>query len=236
MMFLTGGAVVAAVLVAVAPWRVAARPLSAAPSPLRISRRPVLGGPVWGAGLALTALVTHPLVAVVVLVWPSGRAWRRQRVQSGDTHRAVLRSLPETADLVALGIGAGAPVRAAVRHAAHWADDPFREVFVEALRRAEAGETFAAALETAAADIDAVARPLIGLLAAAESDGGALLAGLVRVSDDGRRRRRQAAAVRARRLPVAMLLPLVLCVLPAFVLLAVAPLVLTSLTDLNLGI
>lgn len=147
----------------------------------------------------------------------------------------MLRSLPETADLIVLGVGAGMPLRVAVRHAAEWADPPFQGVFVEALRRAEAGETFAIALETAAATLDDVARPLVGLLATAESDGGALLSGLVRVSDDARRRRRQAAAIRARRLPVTMLLPLVFCVLPAFVLLAVAPLILTSLGEFDFG-
>jgi tight adherence protein C len=194
------------------------------------------GGPAWGAALASVGLLVHPVAAVFVLGWPSWRRWSAARRDRVDQRQAALRSLPETADLVGLGVGAGLSVRAAVRHAATWVDDPYRSIFVESLRRAEAGETFAGALDAAAQELDPVAHPLIGLFVAAEADGGAVLAGLGRVSDEARHRRRTAAEARARRLPVTMLLPLVLCVLPAFGLLAVAPLVITALGDVDLGI
>jgi tight adherence protein C len=51
--------------------------------------------------------------------------------------------------------------------------------------------------------------------------------------DEARRERRQRAAERIRQLPVRMLFPLVLCVLPAFGLLTVAPVVLDALRSVR---
>ncbi|MEZ5168111.1 MAG: type II secretion system F family protein [Acidimicrobiales bacterium] len=80
-----------------------------------------------------------------------------------------------------------------------------------------------------------VTRGLLNALAVAEHDGGAVLPTLLRVGDEARRRRRVEAQERARRLPVTMLLPLVVCVLPAFGLLAVAPLLLAPLRGVMVG-
>ncbi len=225
----------AACLVILVPWRARPRPL--APSPVPRSRPDWLtaGGPAWGAAVAASALLLHPVVALAVSVWPSWRRWQGARRRRDEHRRATLRTLPESADLIGLGLGAGLSVPAAVRLVAPWTGAPYRDVFVEALRRADAGTSFARALEHAAAGLDPVSRPLISLLAAADVDGGAVVTGLLRVSDEARRRRRAAAETRARRLPVTMLLPLVLCVLPAFGLLAVAPLVFTALGDLQFG-
>jgi tight adherence protein C len=228
-------AVAAAILVAIAPWRVPSRRVAVSVLPLS-PQVAAVGGPAWGALVALTALLVHPMLSLALLLWPTCQRWRATAARRRAQHQTALNALPETADLIALGISAGVSVRVAVEQVVQWSDEPFRSVFAGALRRSASGEAFSVALETAATDLDPVARPLVGLLAAAESDGGTLQAGLMRVSDEGRRRRRSAAAVRARRLPVMMLLPLVLCVLPAFVLLAVAPLVLSSLGELNLGL
>ena len=234
-MVLVGAAISAAWLVVLVPWRVPSRPLADVAPPRSATVRVAAGGPLWGATAALAATFVHPVVAVPVLAWPTWRRWTSTRRDRADHRHQALRSLPEAADLIGLGVGAGLPVRDAVRHAAAWVGEPYRAVFVEALRRADAGEAFARALDAASATLDPVARPLLGLLVAADADGRALLNGLVRVGDEARHRRRAAAEARARRLPVTMLLPLVLCVLPAFGLLAVAPLVLGALGDLDLG-
>lgn len=236
MIIFVGMTLSAAWLMLLVPWRSPSRPLGAASDNGRSTAWLHGGGPLWGATAALAAVLVHPVASVVVLVWPSWHEWSTRRSERFTHRHDAVRGLPETADLIGLGVGAGMSVRGAVGQAAAWIDDPYRSVFAESLRRAEAGEAFAGALDAASIDLDPAGRPLISLLVAAESDGGALAAGLVRVSDEARQRRRSAAEVRARRLPVTMLLPLVLCVLPAFGLLAVAPLVLTALGDLDLGI
>lgn len=224
-------------LVVLAPWRVPARPLR--PGTVAASSGPrcfVAGGPWWGAAVATVAVALDPILALPLLGWPTARRWWRRRRAVDDHSRRTLRAVPEVADLLALGLGAGLSVRGSVREAARWAGEPFRSVFAEALRRADAGEPFALAIDTAAADLDPAGRPLVALLATAERDGVALAHGLERVGGDARHRRRTAAEARARRLPVTMLLPLVLCVLPAFALLALVPLVSGALGSLDLGL
>ena len=71
-------------------------------------------------------------------------------------------------------------------------------------------------------------------LTAAEIDGVPLQPALQRASDEAHRRRRVRAEEAARRMPVLMLFPLVFCILPAFCLLTVVPLLAGSVADLGL--
>ena len=73
------------------------------------------------------------------------------------------------------------------------------------------------------------ARPLVDVLLASERYGVPLGDGLDRVAREARLERRRRAEERARRVPVLLLFPLVLCVLPAFGLLTVVPLLVGSL-------
>ena len=77
-------------------------------------------------------------------------------------------------------------------------------------------------------------RPLVSVLLASERYGTPLLPALDRVAVDARARRRVAADEAARRVPVKLLFPLVLCILPAFALLTVVPLLAGALRSLRL--
>jgi hypothetical protein len=74
---------------------------------------------------------------------------------------------------------------------------------------------------------------LVAILIASERDGAPLARGLERAADAVRRAQRRDLERRARRLPVTLLVPLVCCVLPAFVVLTVVPLLAGSLGDLR---
>jgi hypothetical protein len=76
-------------------------------------------------------------------------------------------------------------------------------------------------------------RPLVALLVAAHRDGAPVVEPLTRLAGDLRADRRRAVEARARQVPVRLLFPLVLCSLPAFVLLAIVPPVVAALTDLR---
>jgi tight adherence protein C len=220
------------------PWRVRPRSLEPRPTPSRRSTTigPVVpAGALWG-GTVVAAVVVHPFLAIPVLLWPRLRRRRRDRSARIAGDRALVRVLPEVVDLVVLGVGAGLTPRAALAGCESWLPPPFHKVFREARRRADAGESFATALEATADALGDRARPLVSAIVAAEHTPGSVLPTLVRVGDEARRRRRVEAQERARRLPVTMLLPLVLCVLPAFALLAVAPLMISSLRGLGLGL
>lgn len=158
---------------------------------------------------------------------------RRDRRRRRRVEAEVVRRLPETVDLLVLGVGAGLTPRIALARASPFVPEPFGSVIESALARAGAGAPFAEALERGTAALGPFVRPLVTALVAGEHDGVALVPALLRVGDEARRRRRTMAEERARRLPVTMLAPLVVCVLPAFVLLTIAPLVLTALADLE---
>lgn len=240
-MIVAGGLVAAAVLVLVRPWWSPARPVGpegagdrlepwSAPRPFRA------GGPLWGALLGISALAAPP-AAVLVLAWPTVRAWRRARVAAVSREHDVIRALPESVDLLIIGVGAGLSPRAAIEAALPWMPDPIGPALRVALARGDRGEPLADALAAACRSLGESVLPVVNLLGggAGELGVGARLPALIRLGDDARRRRRADAQERARRLPVTMLLPLVCCVLPAFVLIGLVPLVVASLGDLGIG-
>jgi tight adherence protein C len=98
-----------------------------------------------------------------------------------------------------------------------------------ALGAAESGLCLAEALEAEADGAPGLA-PLLALLAASERSGAPVGAALVRLAAATRAQARRRAMARARTVPVRLLFPLVFLVLPAFLLLTVAPVVLASLT------
>ena len=74
---------------------------------------------------------------------------------------------------------------------------------------------------------------LFGALSSSARLGTEVLPSLQIGAAEMRLARRRRAEVRARRIPVRLLLPLVVCILPAFALLTVVPLLLSSIADLS---
>ena len=177
--------------------------------------------------------MVSPVVAVpaAALTWavPATRARARRLARD----REVRTALPDTVDLFRLAVGAGLSVHQAVDAVAHHAPAPVAATLAEARRRVDLGERLGDALEV----LDDLGDPALALTAAlrgAARYGSPLGAALERVAADARVLRRRRAEEDARRLPVQLLFPLVLCVLPAFGLLAVVPLLLASLQSLQL--
>jgi hypothetical protein len=70
----------------------------------------------------------------------------------------------------------------------------------------------------------------------AERDGLPVLDTVMRLATDNRIERRRQIDTRIRQLPTRLSIHLVLCVLPSFLLLSVAPLVLASLSQLSVSL
>jgi pilus assembly protein TadC len=149
-------------------------------------------------------------------------AWAERRARA-RRDAAVVRALPEAVDLTALAVAAGANVPVALAAVARRGPEPIAGELGRALGRVGRGGRLPDALGELPARLGEEVRPLVAALIATERDGAPLRDSLARLADDVRRLRRRRAEEAARRVPVKLLFPLVVCTLPAFALLTVAP-------------
>ena len=134
-----------------------------------------------------------------------------------------------TADLLAMAVAAGLTLYPALEVAARFGPRPVAERLAAVLAAVGGGLRLADALDAEAARSPALA-PLLARVAASERSGAPAGAALVQLAGSIRAQARRRAMARARTVPVRLLFPLVFLVLPAFLLLTVAPVVLASLS------
>jgi tight adherence protein C len=156
---------------------------------------------------------------------------RRERARRAD---AVVRSLPEVVDLFHLAIASGLTVPLAVDAVVRRSDGPLVEELALALDEVALGSRLGDALHDVPARAGEVTRPLVAALVASDRYGAPLAEALARLATEVRADRRRRAEEAARKVPVKMLFPLVCCVLPAFGLLTLAPLIAGALAALRL--
>jgi tight adherence protein C len=159
--------------------------------------------------------------------------WFRDRALSRAQFEDIDRALPDAVDLLRLATHTGFSVHQLVGEVLGSLPGPIAPAFVEVQRRVDCGVRLGDALD-ALESLGEAAHPLLAAIRSTAFDGTPLLPALERVAADSRMIRRRRAEQLARRLPVVLLLPLVLCVLPAFALLAVVPLIAASLGALSL--
>jgi tight adherence protein C len=135
-----------------------------------------------------------------------------------------------TADLLAMAVAAGLTPYLALEVTARCGPRPVAEPLGSVLSSVEGGLRLADALDLEAGRSPHLA-PVLATLANSERSGAAVAAALGGLAAHIRAQARRRAMARARTVPVRLLFPLVFLVLPAFLLLTVAPVVLASLTD-----
>jgi tight adherence protein C len=147
--------------------------------------------------------------------------------------RAVADDLPEVLDLMALVAGAGFTPAFAVEAVGRHSSGPVGLELARAHRQAGGGARLADALDGLTSRLGDEVRPLTAVLVASERYGAPLVDGLERVAADVRLQRQRRAEEAAGQIPVRLLFPLVGCILPAFALLTVAPLLAGALRSLR---
>jgi Flp pilus assembly protein TadB len=211
------------------------------PAPQRmLGLRPSFTGPARPhiaiiAGVATVAglvLVAPPLGLGLGLLLALRPRWLRHR-RNTTRRRATNQALPDVIDLLVVALGAGFTPTLAVQHVAPLAPSPVDEALDEVLRRVARGVRFADALDALVDVLGDAARPLMSALVAGERDGVPLGPTLDVLAREAKAQRRHAAETAARRLPVLLAFPLACCILPAFVLLTVAPLLAGALASLQ---
>ena len=182
-------------------------------------------------GLLVVLLIVPVLVPVPVAAGALGPRLARRRAAEAE-RRAWADALPDAVDLLALGLGSGLAVAPALALAAPRTPAPLGPALARAYERVIHGAPLAEALELVAVR-GPTSRPLVALLVASHRDGAPVVEPLTRLAGDLRADRRRAVEARARQVPVRLLFPLVLCSLPAFVLLAIVPSVVAAVADLG---
>ena len=219
------------------PWslhldgRLTSRLASRLPSLARVSDTEV----VVGCGLSVALAVVVPPALFVGPVVLTGLAVGRARAAGRARDQSIARAVPDLVDLLSLAVGAGLSLPGALDIVRPWLPNELRRLIDDAVERIAAGAPLADALTRLRDDVPMASRRPLVVLIAATRDGAPLAASLERAAGEARLARRRAAETRNRKLPVLMLLPLVLCVLPAFVLLTLVPLVVGSLHDLSIA-
>jgi len=149
----------------------------------------------------------------------------------------VLDELPEVIDLLGLAVAAGLTAPLAVAAVGRRGDGRLAAALYQAtVMAARDGRRLPDVLDDVPAQLGPAgdtARPLLAAVADSARHGTALGPSLDRLAAEARRARRHRAEERARRVPILLLFPLVMCTLPALGLLTIAPLAVGALQDLR---
>ena len=181
----------------------------------------------------VTAAATGP--ALVVATGGAALVWWRLRM-AFRARRAAIRmqtALPDFVDMLVLTVRAGHTPMHAFDELQRWVDPVLREPLAATIERVRRGVRFADALHEFAIRTGVVGASLASALALADRYGNPLPPVLDRLSAEARASRRRQAEAAARRLPILLSFPLVLCTLPSFVLLTIVPLMAGTLSSLR---
>jgi tight adherence protein C len=172
-------------------------------------------------------------MAAAVTGWVVWRRWHLRHTEARQASRAR-RALPELIELLAIAISAGQTPTQAIDELSTTAPPLLQPALVSINHRLHHGHRFVDAIQVLREQFGLDAAGMVDLMVAADRDGLPAEPVLTQLAADARQQRRRDAEADARRLPVRLAAPLVLCTLPGFVLLAVVPLVAGALSSLSL--
>lgn len=140
-----------------------------------------------------------------------------------------------TVDLLAVCLGAGRNLPGALAVVAESGPEAVRPGFAAVLERCRRGHTLVDALPVLGEELGSTYRPLVAALVVNEQGGSPLGVLLQRLADDAEAARRHRTEERSRRIPVALLPPLTVCMLPAIVIGTLVPLAAATFSGLGVA-
>ena len=141
--------------------------------------------------------------------------------------------IPELIDVLLVLIRAGQSPASAIAQLHYWAPNNLHKYLIQVHTRLIQGERFADVIKTLRDDLGSSSYPLCDILVSADRDGLPITSILDQLAYHAHLERRRIQDTNARQLPVRLLLPLTCCILPSFVLLAMVPLVVNSLSAVS---
>lgn len=168
------------------------------------------------------------VAAIPALVVPELRRRRLRR----EAEASVVFELPEVIDLFRVGATAGLTITESARLLARRGHGNAAMAFARAIRKIDRGARVGDAIDEVVLAGEAL-RPLVRILVGVDRYGLPLEPGIGEVALLARAERRRRVETAARQVSIRLLVPLVVCVLPAFMLLTVVPSLLTSVSRLR---
>lgn len=196
--------------------------------------RPIPGA-LAGACVGLIAPMPLGLVAAIFLAAAAARAPKILLSRIDRRRRAAADAeIPQLLDLLAAASSAGLSAPLALERAAEAVSGPLGEELGLFVRAVGLGARWRDELHELADRLDLPdIRRTVAALTRTETLGSSLAASTADLAERVRQARRAATTERARTAPVKMLFPLVFLVLPAFLLLTVVPVLLTTLQSIR---
>jgi tight adherence protein C len=196
-----------------------------------------LAGLVAAAAIIAAAAALRPrprLLAVhataVAEIPSSPRARRRDARRRA---RAIDHEVPQLLDLLAAGSTAGLSAELSLRRAAEVLHGPLGEDLRRIAGAADLGARWRGELAAYAQRSSADLRRTVAVLERTQSLGASLADATRELAASVRQARRAATLEEARTAPIKMLFPLVFLILPAFLLLTVVPVLLTTVRSIR---
>jgi tight adherence protein C len=143
--------------------------------------------------------------------------------------------VPDLFDYFVVSVQAGLPPAEALRHVLPVVHPLVAAALTDLDQRIDRGERLADALTVLIDRLGTRLAMFVSVIASCERTGLPLGPALERITDDARQHRRRLIEAEARELPVRLTIPLVTCTLPAFALVAIAPLVLGAVSTLTMS-
>lgn len=185
-----------------------------------------------GAVLVVLAPTIAPALALCVV----GIGRIRKRRRSEQLRARQCAALPDLVDMIRLCVASGCTPHGSLVVLGSLplrADDVLGPLVSKAAKGLENGAVVAEVLDELQATIGEAARPLCSALRSSADAGTPIGETLDVLAREARRTRKAQADVAAKRLPVLLLFPLITCILPAFALLAIVPLLGGALSALH---
>ncbi|MDH3295203.1 MAG: type II secretion system F family protein [Acidimicrobiia bacterium] len=156
------------------------------------------------------------------------------RRRSERNRVAVRACVAPVVDLIAVVVGAGGTVAEAVALIGRDGPEPARSAFAAVVGRQRTGQLLSDALGVISHELGSDFHPLASALIMAEQGGGPVGLLLQRLAEEAQQARDRAVADALGRLPVALLVPLLVCQLPALIIGSVIPLIIVATRGLGL--
>lgn len=168
----------------------------------------------------MISLIGISVIAVIYLFYR-----RRRKVEVSFS-----KHIPELIDTLLVLIRAGHSPAAAMSQLHNWSPEDLKPHLLRVNTELAAGMRFAETMKNLRETLGPCIYLICDILVCADRDGLPITSVLDQLSFHAHQERRRLREIEARELPVRLLFPLVCCILPSFVLLAMVPLLVNSLT------